>query len=97
MFNKTSFKKVEDEIKSCLNKGNYFYAGFLSENSGYRRLERLADGYYDMSIQKFREKILLNNLIKKVNSMPLEKYNKDTPKYFVPINYNNLITCASNN
>lgn len=62
MWFKKSFKKVQKEINYYLNKEDYFFAGVLAENSGYKRLEKLADGYYNVAMQKFKERNILKHL-----------------------------------
>ncbi|HPD82110.1 MAG TPA: hypothetical protein PK357_03360 [Candidatus Pacearchaeota archaeon] len=68
---KKQFKEIKGEIKDCLNNGDYRFAGVIAENSGYKKLEKLAGGYYNIAIQKFKEKNILKHLF------PTEKSHKD--------------------
>ena len=54
---KKKFKKLEEEINSCIKKGEYLHAGIIAENSGYRKLKRLAEGYYNICERLFREEL----------------------------------------
>jgi hypothetical protein len=79
MFFKKSFKKVQEEINSYLNKGDYFYAGVLAENSGYKKLKKLSKEYYSLSVQRFKEKNLLKHLF------PTEKSHKEILEHITNI------------
>jgi hypothetical protein len=109
MFFKKSLKKLEKEIKPYLEEKDYFYAGFIAENSGYKEL---ANKYYEISRGKLKEDIFLGklkeeetspsirchmNLIKKTDFMFPGEYKE---YFFVPpthIRYGNLVRRSSNN
>lgn len=55
MLFKKSLKKLEEEIAPHIKKGDFFYAGVIAENSGH---EKLAEEYYNISINRFKERLL---------------------------------------
>lgn len=49
-------KKMKEEINQRLKEGDYFSAGIIAENSGSKKLEKLANRYYDISVNRLINK-----------------------------------------
>jgi hypothetical protein len=80
MFFKKSIKKLEKEIKTYLEKGDYRYVSMLYESNGHKEL---AKKYYNIFADKAIEKIYLKN-IKEETVFPSEECHNDLINYTFP-------------
>jgi hypothetical protein len=76
MFKKKSMKKLEEKINRYILQGDYFNAAFTAENSGFKELEKLADKYYQMSIDFFMNKLKIRSKIG-IDLFPLQEAHQD--------------------
>lgn len=95
MFFKKSLNKLKKEISSYIEKEDYYHAGIIAENEGYKKL---ADEYYDIAIKKFKDNYPLK-ILRKENVFPSKKCHQEIINYSTPflnLEYN-LRTNSINN
>lgn len=51
-------KTTKEEIKQCIQEGDYYTAAVLAENSGFwnLRLKILSKKYYNIAVERYMEK-----------------------------------------